>query len=171
MDFKTLQLPPSLVAKWYENALIGEATTAVPNAAAGPDQSKKISALGKNLERLLILVHYSDEVHIPEKPLEFLGNVLKACGMNLADVAIVNVANFKPTFQQLIKELNPLRVIVFGSEAQIIYANQPALFERLQMPLPGIVAPALDEMNGDKKDARLMKSKLWLSMKALLDIN
>ena len=172
MDFKTLQIPVNLIASWYHNSLISESSD--KNPGAGIDASKPqapILFLGKNIRRFVILVNYPDEVNLPAPALDFLSNILKACGMNLADVAIVNVVHCTNlTYEVLASQLQPKQVVVFGQDAQLVFSNDSVVFERQNTPVSGLVAPSLELLNGEDKDSKLLKSRLWLSMKSLLDL-
>lgn len=174
MSFNNVELPGFLVADLYKRHLV-EDLSAIPNTTKpsepAPIVDKPIQFLGKNLKQFIILVCYSNEVHLPEAQLEFLGNILKACQLNLGDVAIVN-CNSQEVNSNNIGQLQPKYLIVFGEEPQIRNEFRlPSFFEiNNKNGVNTINAPKLELLNQNTPDGKVLKGRLWNSLKQLLNI-
>src|SRR5688500_110893 len=101
MSLDNLQLPEILIAELYKNNLVAltedndsDSTTAIPVKTELKDH---LQYLGDHLKRTCILVNYPNDLYIAESQLTFLANVLKACSLTLADIAIINLAKQQPS--------------------------------------------------------------------------
>lgn len=174
MSFNNVQLPGFLVADLYKRHLV-EDFSAIPKivqpSEPAPIIDKPIQFLGKNLKQFVILVCYSNEVHLPEAQLEFLGNILKACQLNLGDVAIVNCYSQAVNFNN-IGQLQPKYIITFGEEPQISNDfRTSASFEISNKNGINLInAPKLELLNQNTPDGKVLKGQLWSSLKQLLNI-
>jgi hypothetical protein len=110
-------------------------------------------------------------VHLPEAQLEFLGNILKACQLNLGDVAIVN-CNSQEVNLNNIEQLQPRQIISFGEEPQIRNEFRgPAFFEISNRNGMNIISgPKLEILNQNTPDGKVLKGRLWNCLKQLLNI-
>jgi len=186
MGLNDIQLPAQTVVDLYKN-LLCEDDSAVPSAKLKVEEPTKlpkqeainrnkateqISFLGKNLMQLVILVDYDNEVYLPENQLNFIGNILKACKMNLADVAIVNVNKQTINIRELSRQLNPQNLVIFGIDTSSINFNRQLTsfdiitYDEMQV----FTAPSLDQLNQEGEEGKLLKSKLWLCMKKMLNL-
>lgn len=174
MSFNNVELPGFLVADLYKRHLV-EDLTAIPKVAKpsepAPIVDKPIQFLGKNLRQFAVLVCYSNEVHLPEAQLEFLGNILKACQLNLGDVAIVNCHSQAVNFNN-IGQLQPKHIITFGEEPQIAneFRTSPSFEISNKNGVSFINAPKLELLNQNTPDGKVLKGRLWNSLKQLLNI-
>ncbi len=73
--------------------------------------------LGENGKKVLILVSYPNALHLPTKELALLENILKALQMGLQDVAVVNLAKNKKTYQELEVEFQFEKLVLFNVNA------------------------------------------------------
>jgi hypothetical protein len=173
-DLNHINLPASVVADLYESSLIDTdeaiVNQPVPDITANkPGSLPDWKWLGENRKNVLIIVNYSDAVHLPDHDLDFLTGILGACKFSIADVAILNLNNHK---EALYKEL----VTFFKSKIVLLFAVEPALFG-LPMNFPHfqiqpfagnsfLYSPSLKELEND----RVLKSKLWVCLKRLFNL-
>jgi hypothetical protein len=174
MDLNQLKLPGSLIADLYKSLLIDPDETTVTQAVAEIKASLTASDsdwkyLGENKKKVLIIVNYSDSVHLPDNDLEFLTGILGACKLSMADVAIINLNNHtEATYKEL--------VTFFKSKIVLLFAIEPASFG-LPMSFPHfqiqpfaensfLFSPSLKELENDK----VLKSKLWVCLKRLFNL-
>lgn len=166
-------LPASLVADLYRNDLIEEGlnTTAAPAGKKLPAAEKPLQYLGSNVKNVVLLVNYENNVYLPETQLTFLTNILLACKLNLADVAIVNYNKQRPSLETLVNTLKPNCLIVFGipgfdsslagiTEFNVQQTNAGAI----------ILSPNLESLNNASQEGKLLKSKLWLCLKQFFNV-
>ncbi|MDI3319886.1 hypothetical protein [Pinibacter soli] len=174
MSFNNVQLPGFLVADLYKRHLVEDFSAVAKvekSSEPAPIIDKPIQFLGKNIRQFVILVCYSNEVHLPEAQLEFLGNILKACQLNLGDVAIVNCNSQEVNFNN-IGQLQPKQIITFGEEPPVLNDfRAPVSFEVSNKNGINIInAPKLELLNQNTPDGKVLKGRLWNSLKQLLNI-
>src|SRR3954463_13782427 len=85
MSLNNIQLKPQMVAELFGDNLLE--TKAEPvSSATGP------TFLGSNGKGIAVVVNHDRYAYLPEAELTFLTNVLAACKLGLADIALFNFA-------------------------------------------------------------------------------
>jgi hypothetical protein len=174
MDLNNIELPAFVVAELYQSSLIegDKILVKVQPVVATIEKEQPVSvwkSVGGNQKNILVIVNYTDAVHLPDSDLIFLTGILGACKLSLADVAIVNLNNHP---EALYKELTSF----FKSKVVLLFAVEPAAFG-LPMSFPHfqiqpfannsfLFSPSLKELENDK----LLKSKLWVCLKRLFNL-
>ena len=92
--------------------------------------------------------------------------------MTLADVAIVNNAAAPVTIAELRQQLHPRTVLLFGVDPTTIRVpiNFPHFKQLNYDDCMYLSSPALDQLVPNTEDSKLLKSKLWVSLKTLFDV-
>ena len=92
--------------------------------------------------------------------------------MNLADVAIVNVNKQPINIGELSRQLNPQNLVIFGIDTnRINFDKQLTSFNIITYDgMQVFTAPSLELLNQEGEEGKLLKSKLWLCMKKMLNI-
>lgn len=148
-------LPPSLIASLYENVLIDEAADGIEQVAKEISSTKKI----------VIIAEAKTNVLPPSQQL-FLEAILKACKLNIAEVAVLTD---KEPMTSDHKEINAHygaeNIILFGLSPSSIAL--PVYFPPFQVQsFQGtnyLHAPSLEAIEADKT----LKVQLWQSLKQL----
>ena len=176
MGFTDLRLPEHVIAALYKDDLV--VTDSIKTTAPKPTPAKKEAApekplfLGSNLQHILILVNDANAVHVDDESLNFLTNIIQACKKNLGDVAIVNLAHHPLNYAALKERLSPKHILLFNihpTSIQLPFAvpnYQLQQFDDCQF----LFASALPNMIANTQDAKLEKSKLWLSLKKMFNL-
>jgi hypothetical protein len=170
MSLNDLILPDLLLTHLYKDNLIS-----LPENGDGIDEGKKPAMpqfLGSHLKQIAVFVHYTDELYLPEPQLNFLANILKACNLNIADIAIINLAKQTVTFQQLNLSLRSRQMIFFKTDpADIRIDESMASFTVKEYNGVAVMkGPALEDLNQPSEESKLLKSKLWLCLKELFSV-
>lgn len=179
MSLNNISLPPTAIAGLYSKSLVETGETVLKsteteskNFESASKQavisSKGIRYLGDNNKKVLIIVNSPDAVHLPDKELQFLTNMLTACQLSLADVAIVNINNQTLDYKELLKELKSRSALLFDIEPSGLGLPMSFPFFQIQ-PYAGcsfLYVPALKDLEEDK----VQKSKLWVSLRRLFNI-
>ncbi len=126
-------------------------------------------SLGQNAKNILILVNNPGITFLPDEELAFLTQMLQACKLSLGDVALLNLTQYTQTsYQDILQHFNSKTVFLFGvtpGEWEL-----PINFPQFQVQqFDGrkfLHSPGLGEMMNDK----LLKTKLWASLKAILGL-
>ena len=161
-------LPPTPAASPTSTA--GPASTPAAPLPDAPPATFKF--LGNNRRHITLLVHSPGSGFMPDNQLAFLTKILEACRMTLADVAIVNNAAAPVTITALRQQLQPKIVLLFGVEPTAIRMpiNFPTFKQLSYDDCTYLSSPALDQLVPDTGDSKLLKSKLWVSLKTLFDV-
>ncbi|MBZ5855663.1 hypothetical protein [Flavihumibacter profundi] len=176
MHLNEIRLSDQLLQALYANTLVESEYT--PNSKM-PAQNKEqevrvespIQFLGKNNSQFVILVYYPDQLHLPDESFQFLGAVLKACQLNAADVAIVNLAMQSIKIEQLQEQLSPKIILGFGPGA--VMAGMPVTNEFIPVEAGKyqyMQAPALEELTRPGEGSKSLKKQLWEGLKQMLHL-
>jgi hypothetical protein len=161
MSLNDIQLTPSLIADLYNDKLVEQKQNQTHKAKPG--------FLGKNEKKILIASIDQDAVYMSDKQLAFLTNVLDACKLSLADVAIVNWQSVdEEARSSAINSLGAQTILLFGIEPEAI--GLPVHFPAFQVQdfnkKTYLHAPLLAEIESDKD----LKKQLWSSLKRIFAI-
>lgn len=175
MNSSKIQLPDFVISDLYKNQLvvIEEAfiDTKLPNKAE-PTPPSKPEFLGNNQKNICILVKDTQAVYLNDHSLQFLSTILTACKLNLGDVAIVNFSRTPLLYPSLKEWLSPKYILVFdiGATTLQLPFELPTYQVQSYDKCSFLFAPALDQMTADTREAKIEKSKLWLSLKTMFNI-
>ncbi len=172
MNINDIQLTPQLVVDLYRSSLIEGETPAQAPAEKKIEEPVSASGwkwLGENQKNILIIVRYTDAVHIPDTGLDLLTTMLAACKISLADVAILNLNNHpEASYKELIPFFKSKIVFLFDVEPPAF--GLPMNFPHYQLQAFSnatfLYSPSLTELENDK----LQKSKLWVCLKRLFNL-
>lgn len=181
MGINKIELSTGLLEELYHSTLIENTGISSKNKTTDTKTDKDINehvenqaaeawkSLGSNNKNILIIVSSNEAVHLPDNELKFLTDILSACNLSLADVAILNLANnSNTTYKELTK--------FFSSKIVILFEIEPASFG-LPMSFPYyqiqpfannsfLYSPSLKDLEKDKVE----KSKLWVCLKRLFNL-
>jgi len=177
MSLNKLRLSSQLVALLYPNSLldtgnddaIPASNKAVTERQIIDEETKASKRLGNNQKNILIVVRYSDVVHLPDDELNFLTGMLSACKLSLDDVAIINTNNYrKAGYNDILAEFNSRIVFLFGvTPVEFgLPVNFPAFQVQTVSGAKYLYTPALEDRSKDS----LFKSRLWLSLRSIFSI-
>ena len=181
MGLNDLHLSPAVLSRLYPSSLINTDNIDIVEPDALTKDFKKINietekstgqtwkCLGSNQQKILIVVNYSDAVHLPDEELNFLTNMLVACKLSLGDVAIVNRNNYQDVFyKDILSHFQSKIIFLFGVEPAEF--GLPVSFPYFQVQSLAnstfLYTPALEERHTDA----LLKSKLWVSLRSIFGI-
>ncbi|MBA2746834.1 MAG: hypothetical protein H0U44_11460 [Flavisolibacter sp.] len=170
MSLNNLNLTNYQLSSFYGKVLVEEdAAKAEPDLPRKNIQASTPRYLGKNERQILILVNENQHPFLGDEELNFLTNILTACKLSLADVAILNMHQLSPTeVKATFSELKSKKVIAFGIEPNAL--GLPFHFPEFQVQpfdqTSFLHAPVLKILEADKE----LKSKFWNSLKIMFDL-
>lgn len=177
MEVEKIQLPDFVLAELYKDCIVELEEKPVeevsefvqdqeinqPTGATKPP----IKFLGENNKNVVVLINEPKAIIIKEDELEFLSKILLACKLNLADIAIVNFDKQSVSFSELKDQFKATHLLLLGVEPMSI--NLPFSIPQFQVqPFADttiIYAPDLSGMLVNNEESKLLKSKLWVSLK------
>ncbi len=175
MNHPNFQLPDFVLSDLYKTQLVVINESAIESNLLQKKQleiPEKPEFLGDNKKNICILVKEEEAVYLNDHSLQFLSAILAACKLNLGDVAIVNFRNNPSNFTALKSWLQPRFLMVFDVSTTSLQLPfdlpnyQVQVYDQCSM----LFAPPLNLMTDDSKEAKLEKSKLWLSLKNMFNI-
>lgn len=167
MSLNSIQLSQNELVLLYKNSLVDLTNGETVGKQLPADQPFKF--LGGNKKNVLVVVHYPEAAHLPDRQLTFLTRLLAACHLHLGDVAILNFFHHNASeFNSIISFFKPKSVLLFGTEPATF--GTPLLFPAYQVQAYQeavyLFTPALGELENDK----LQKSKLWVCLKKIFNL-
>jgi hypothetical protein len=178
MSFDNIQLTDDQLADFYGKQLVivekadnvpkPETKAAKPTIAAEPVAATAplLGITGKNKKQFVWLVEEHYFPYLNDADFQFLVDVLTACKMNMEDIALVNVANNRNHFDELMQQLRPKFVIASGVQVDAL-PIQPADYRvQDQQGYLFCCTETLEAIRTDKSK----KSKLWLALKQMLGL-
>ncbi|MBD0376145.1 MAG: hypothetical protein ICV51_11000 [Flavisolibacter sp.] len=161
MSLNQIQLTPYQIAALYSDVLLDTPAMAMPNTPA-------ITYFGGYAQNILILVNKPDETFLSERELSFLNNILGACKLTIADVALVNWVRQSLPFNELLDSFLPKTILFFDLSPQDV--GLPLHFPQYQIQvfkeITFLHAPSLLMIENEKSH----KAWLWTSLKKLFGI-
>ena len=178
MHEQNIKLPGFLIADLYKNILVDvdiKSTNTIIEPKIKVESTEKLDSikyLGQNGKRVIVLVKCENDVFLPEEDLTFLSSILKACNLNIADIAIINTAKQALSFAQLKETLNVANILLFNiapTDVMVPFSIphfQVHNYDGVSM----LVAPALAEINNGTGKGQDLKRELWTSLKKMFGV-
>lgn len=156
---------PSPTGAGLGAAPVVKATPAATPPPAAPEVPAYLlttfSTLGNNAQGVVVLVRLPPEQFIKLTRNVFLNNLLKAIGLVMADVVLVNVESPYPVaLQNLRKEIAATRILAFGKNLLDVAIRTTQIYEPVQFPALGMDYLAGAEVEMIEYDTSL-KKRLW----------
>jgi hypothetical protein len=158
MSLNNLTLTSQQLVALYENVLTEPIAKDIPGKNNFP-------YLGGNLNHILIVVNKEASAFLSDAEFDFLTNILTACKLTIADVAIINKATTPNAYQQIVSELNSKQVLLF--DLNPLQFGLPLFFPHFQIQAFNnctfLSAPSLHTLEIDVVE----KKKFWSALKTL----
>jgi hypothetical protein len=144
-------------------------TPATPSSNPTPAPYK---FLGNNGRNVTLVVKSPGIAYLPDEQLAFLAKMLEACKMNMGDVALVNHAAAPVAIAALKSQLRPSVLVLFGVEPLSIGLpiNFPLFKIQPYDQCDYLYASSLEELVKPTEEGKLLKSKLWVSLRQLFGV-
>jgi len=165
MAFNELKLPPDTLAILYADKLVITPDSRAERPAEKP--ANALTFLGENKKHITVLIEDKNNMYLSEADLSFLGQILSACKLTLADIAIVNLNTKSTHIDELVGELTPQHLICFGLPSEVKMLPDVADFVPATLNGVNVVtAPKLAVIASDKSQ----KLALWNALKQLFQL-
>lgn len=166
MSIDKTQLPVFLYPSIFKNHLVNLRD----DAAIKTTQEKPIvEFLGNNEKKITFLVDDSKNKFLPDAQMKFLSDLLAACYLNMADIAIINTYHHtKITYRDLADQLPAEKVLIFGVSASNLDLPFTIPFFQVQNFQQRIymTSPSIEEIQANKD----LKRQLWICLKKIFNI-
>jgi hypothetical protein len=189
MPESKIDLPAFLLADLYkDNLVVFDAATAEVVVEKMPERAQKPAKteapvqqpvapvqkwfLGEHKKQVVVIVKDEEAVFLEDESLAQLTNMLAACKLTLADVAIVNVFKTPKHYNEIHEALQGKQYILFGINTSDI--DLPFAFPFYQLQnfnnSTFVSAPPLSLLKANTVTAKTEKSKLWLCLKKMFNV-
>ena len=186
MSLDDIKFSPFLVKKLYKKTLIDSSfaksgsfeknslnnlqNASLQSNDALNNENNLIKYLGKNDKHILILINEINHAFLGDDELSFLMNVLNACNVSMADVALVNACdNANVKYDELLQQFSPSIILFLGTEPQVLgFPVQIPMYQVQQYNKQQyLCAPSLQILLNNKDE----KKQLWLCLKKIFSIS
>lgn len=166
MSLNNVKLPAKVIADLYTAPLVSlqkpkKTIKSIP---------EKIRFLGSNEKKITILVREENAVFLSDASLAFLTNILKACKLNLSDVAIINILKNEVKDYPSVKNSTGAGVLLlFGvSPVEIqLPLNFPYFQVQSYDHTTCLFVPDLKEVENDPS----LKAQLWSGLQKVFQLS
>lgn len=161
-------MKPAMLAALYPNSLVQEELVPPPKNQIYVPEKQSLKYLGNLKKEIIVIVNHASIPFLPDEELSFLTNILSACRLSLADIAIVNFSgNSMENIHDFIQE-KAKSVLLFGIDPLSVGLPINFPFFQLQQfnKRTYLYGPELSELEKDKA----LKLKLWNALKQLFNV-
>jgi hypothetical protein len=132
------------------------------------NESIKISSFGENEKHILFLTSDAGHKFLPDNEMELLTNLVSACQLSMADIALVNFHSNPLNYQQFNGYFQPKKILLFGISTSEVELPFTIPFFQIQNfnSQEYLTAPALKEFLENKN----LKKDLWKSLQKLFQL-
>ena len=173
-SLEKIQLPDFILADLYKENLVilNDVQVLEKQTNEIKKEPKTKWFLGDNKKNICIVVNDVEAVYLNEDLLNFLTTILGACKLNLGDVAILNYNNNHFQYTFIKEQLSPKYLLLFNVEPNAIQLPFTIPYYQVQKydKCSILTSPSLQILLGTNEEAKLQKSKLWLSLKKMFSI-
>jgi DNA polymerase III psi subunit len=166
MHLDHIHIPGIVLQEWYATALV-DLGHGHPGEISKTE--RKLPFLGDNHKKVAVVVEDQEAQYLTDKSLDLLLDILKACKLSMADVALVNIAKLPSlAYSDFSGQLAADKIILFGVPP--ISIQLPLDFPRYQVQRYDgrqyLYSADLPSLEKDKAE----KTKLWTSLKQVFSI-
>ena len=111
MSLDNIQLSDQLCSILFSHNLIEDSAS---NTITDSKKKFEINSLGENQKKILLLVNDPSYKFLPDDEMELLTNLVTACKLSIADIALVNFNLNKYNYHQFNDQFEPKKILVFG---------------------------------------------------------
>lgn len=165
MDLNKVVFSREQVSELYGNQLVAALDT--EDLVTTTKKEEPIHFKGKNKKNIVWLIEEADQPFLKDADFQFLTKVLEACGLNLDDIALVNMSNANHAYQLIIHQLQPKLLLASGVSSNKISFNAPLYTIEKETGSTFFSTNSVEDMRNDT----VKKSKLWVGLKQILSIS
>lgn len=174
MSFQNTKLNPEILAQLYPYQLIeSNEKISYTQPIEKSTDTPAYSLLGENRKGIVLVIYNNQNAFLNDIQFQFLTKLLGACQLTLADVAVVNHHTKSIHLSKLAEQINFNSLISFGVAGKelalpfIVPDYQMQAYQQKKF----VFAKHLNVYLDDSHNAKLEKSKLWIVLKQLFEIN
>lgn len=166
MGLDDIQLTGFLRQAFFKKSLV-VLKDAAPKSITQHDN--KTGFLGGNKKKIIFVVNDTENKYLDDHQMTFLSDLLSACDLTLADIALINLAqNDDINYLALTEELGAKKLLLFGVTPRQLDLPFTIPFFQIQNfnEQSYLVCPSLNQIQQDK----IFKKQLWENLQKIFTI-
>jgi hypothetical protein len=162
MSLNNIQLSDITCQMLFEKNLVENTQI---NAGSEVSNQFTISSLGENQKNILFLVNEAEQKFLADNEMEMLSNLVIACKLSMADIALVNYHYNPFNFIQFNDYFQPKTILLFGISTAELNLPFTIPFFQIQefQQQKFLTAPPLADFLANKN----LKKELWITLQKL----
>ena len=131
----------------------------------GGEKEITINSLGENQQQILFIVNEPEQRFLPDDEMMLLSNLITACKLSMADIALVNFYHNHFDYHTFISHFNSGKILLFGVTTEELSLPFTIPFFQIQQFREQLylTAPSLKDFLTNKD----LKKELWTSLQKL----
>jgi hypothetical protein len=166
MSIDNIPLPAFLFQSIFRNSLVDLKADITDNILK---EEPGINFLGGNEKKIIFLFNDNQNKFLADNQVKFLYDLLAACQLTMGDIALVNFFhNNTITYRELMVELRPKKVLIFGISANELDLPFTIPFFQIQnfQEQVYMISPSIEELQMNIE----LKKQLWECLQKIFTI-
>ncbi|MEP6926742.1 MAG: hypothetical protein ABI834_03855 [Ginsengibacter sp.] len=165
MSIDNIPLHNFLYQNFFEKNLVDLKANTADNIL---NQIPDIIFFGGNQKKIIIVFNNSQNKFLGDIQMKFLDDILTACGLTISDVALVNIFHRNITHYQLMMQLHPKKVLIFGIPSNNLDLPFNIPFFQIQnfQEQVFMLSPSIEELQMNTE----LKKSLWECLQKIFNI-
>jgi len=162
MSLDNIQLSSQTCSILFSHNLIEDSAS---NTITNSQKKIEINSLGENQKKVLLLINDPSFKFLPDDEMELLTNLITACKLSMADIALVNFNLDRHNYHQFNSQFEPQKILVFGvttAELELPFEIPYFQIQPFQKQFY-LTAPSLKDFLNNTA----LKKELWKSLQKL----
>jgi hypothetical protein len=162
MSLNNIQLSDITCQMLFEKNLVASTENKASNEIS---TEINITSLGENQKNILFLVNDPEYKFLPDEEMEMLSNLIIACKLSMADIALANYHYNQFNYSQFHNCFQPKKILLFGistAQMDLPFTIPHFQIQQFQDQL-FLTAPSLADFLQNKN----LKKDLWISLQKL----
>ena len=168
MSIDNTPLPAFLLQSLFRNSLVDLKANVTGTKDDVSKEEPGIAFLGGNEKKIIFLFNDKDNKFLADSRVKFLYDLLTACQLSMGDIALVNFNNTRITYRELMVQLRPEKILLFGISAGDL--DLPFTIPLFQMQnfqeQVYLICPSIEDLQMNIE----LKRQLWQSLQKIFNI-
>ena len=162
MSLDNIQLSKKERRILFTKNLVSDVQSTVPDTVT---KEIRINSLGGNQKNILFIIKESQNKFLPDNEMDLLSNLIMACKLSMADIALVNYFNTSFNYHQLTENFQSKKILMFGihtSDLELPFSIPFFQIQQFQQQ-SYLTSPPLTNFLNNKD----LKKQLWVCLQKL----
>lgn len=166
MSIDNIPLPAFLYQNIFKKNLVD---SKAEKATIALKEEAQINSLGGNEKKIIFLFNDNQNKFLGDLQMKFLWDLLTACQLTMADVALVNFFHTNAiTYRELTDQLHPKKILIFGLLATDLHLPFTIPFFQIQnfQDQVYMISPSIEQLQMNVE----LKKQLWECLQKIFNL-